>query len=85
MKYKKLLQERINLRNAMATLLEKAKGRATTGAELNEYEALEAKLLRVNASIDTEEMNFNDGRPLPAARLSGRLVRVRGRVRRGRR
>lgn len=71
MSYKKLLQQRIDLRNAMATLMEKAKGRATTGAERDEYEALEAKLLRVGASIDTEEMNFNNGNPIPPARLPG--------------
>ncbi len=70
-KYMELLQTRASLRDELAALHDRVKNGKATAEDDATANSIEAKILRVSAEIDREESRFNDGRPLPPARMPG--------------
>lgn len=71
MSYKKLLQQRADLRDRLAALHAKvASGKATKEDDAAAND-IQGKIETCSAQIDREESNFNNGHPLPPARLPG--------------
>ncbi len=71
MKYKKLLQQRADLRDQLAALHAKVASGKATKEDDAAANTIQGKIETCSAQIDREESQFNNGRPLPPARLPG--------------